>query len=121
MRFSGVHEFLLALVVATLLEPTAVVTESHTRVRSLPVLVDVSESMSMQDQRKQSADLVDAAAALGMVPLGEEVEPDLALMQLDASQRQKIAASSRLDLASAVLTDSARPLFQSLGESLDLS
>ncbi|MDB4587393.1 hypothetical protein N9114_06550, partial [Akkermansiaceae bacterium] len=40
----------LALIVATLLEPTALVSESHTRVRSLPVLLDVSESMSMKDQ-----------------------------------------------------------------------
>ena len=52
------------LIVATLLEPTAVVTETQTRVRSLPVLLDVSESMSMKDQRKRSEDLVDAAAAL---------------------------------------------------------
>jgi len=111
----------LALVVATLLEPTAVVTESHTRVRSLPVLLDVSESMSMQDQRKRSEDLVDAAAALGMVPLGEDAEADRTVMQLDAAQRQKIASSSRLDLAEAVLTESARPIFASLAESLDLS
>jgi hypothetical protein len=111
----------LALVVATLLEPTAVLTESHTRVRSLPVLLDVSESMSMQDQRKRSEDLVDAAAALGMVPLGEDAEADRTVMQLDAAQRQKIASSSRLDLAEAVLTESARPIFASLAESLDLS
>ena len=61
----------LTLVVATLLEPTAVETETHTRVRSLPVLLDVSESMSMKDQRKRSEDLVAAAAALGMIPLGD--------------------------------------------------
>ena len=120
--FLAVARFLvLALVVATLLEPTAVVTESHTRVRSLPVLLDVSESMSMQDQRKRSEDLVDAAAALGMVPLGEDAEADRTVMQLDAAQRQKIASSSRLDLAEAVLTESARPIFASLAESLDLS
>ena len=111
----------LALVVATLLEPTAVVTESHTRVRSLPVLLDISESMSMQDQRKRSEDLVDAAAALGMVPLGEDAEAERTVMQLDAAQRQKIASSSRFDLAGAILTESGRPIFASLAESLDLS
>jgi uncharacterized membrane protein len=42
-------------------------------------------------------------------------------MELDAGQRQKITASSRLDLAKAVLVDSARPIFESLGENLDLS
>jgi hypothetical protein len=113
----------LALVVATLLEPTAVVSESHTRVRSLPVLLDVSESMSMKDQRKRAEDLVDAAAALGMVPLGAEpdAEADRTAMGLDTKQRQTIASASRLDLGAAVLSQSARPIFESLGESLDIS
>lgn len=111
----------LALVVATLLEPTAVVTESHTRVRSLPVLLDVSESMSIKDQRKRAEDLVDAAAALGMVPLDKDTEADRAVMNLDTRQRLAIASSSRLDLASAMLTLSARPVFESLGKTIDLS
>lgn len=111
----------LALVAATLLEPTAVETESHTRVRSLPVLLDVSESMSMQDQRKRPEDLVAAATALGMVPLSDETEADRAVMQLDAKQRLAIDSSSRFDLAQAVITQSARPVFKTLGESLELS
>ncbi|MDE0854770.1 MAG: hypothetical protein OSA97_10150, partial [Nevskia sp.] len=111
----------LALVVATLLEPTAVVIESHTRVRSLPVLLDVSESMSMKDQRKRSEDLASAAVALGMVSLEDDTEADRVVMQLDVRQRQKIASSSRLDLGKAVLTQSGRQIFESLGESLDVS
>jgi hypothetical protein len=111
----------LALVVATLLEPTAVVTESHTQVRSLPILLDVSESMSMEDQRKRPEDLVDAATALGMVSLEDDTEAGRRVMQLDARQRQTIASSSRLDLGKAVLTQSARQIFESLGESLDVS
>ena len=111
----------LALIVATLLEPTAVVSEFHTRVRSLPVLLDVSESMSMKDQRKRPEDLVEAAAALGMVSLGEESEADRAVMGLDTKQRQAIASSSRLDLGGAVLSESGRPVFETLGESLDIS
>lgn len=111
----------LALVIATLLEPTAVVTETHTRVRSLPVLLDVSESMSMKDQRKRSEDLLDTAAALGMVSLSEEMEADRAVMGLNAKQRQAIAAASRLDLGTAVLSESGLPVFKSLGENLDLS
>jgi len=103
------------------MEPTAVRTEEHTRERSLPVLLDVSESMSMKDQRKLPEEIVEAAAALGMAPLDEEVNADQAVMELDAGQRQKITASSRLDLAKAVLVDSARPIFESLGENLDLS
>ncbi|MDB4576665.1 hypothetical protein N9Z77_00870, partial [Akkermansiaceae bacterium] len=96
-------------------------TEEHTRERSLPVLLDVSESMSMKDQRKLPEEIVEAAAALGMAPLDEEINADQAVMELDAGQRQKITASSRLDLAKAVLVDSARPIFESLGENLDLS
>ncbi len=111
----------LALLVATLMEPTAVRTEEHTRERSLPVLLDVSESMSMKDQRKLPEEIVEAAAALGMAPLDVEINADQAVMELDAGQRQKITASSRLDLAKAVLVDSARPIFESLGENLDLS
>jgi uncharacterized membrane protein len=111
----------LTLLVATLMEPTAVRTEEHTRERSLPVLLDVSESMSMKDQRKLPEEIIEAAAALGMAPLDEEINADQAVMELDAGQRQKITASSRLDLAKAVLVDSARLIFESLGENLDLS
>jgi uncharacterized membrane protein len=56
-----------------------------------------------------------------MAPLDEEINADQAVMELDAGQRQKITASSRLDLAKAVLVDSARLIFESLGENLDLS
>lgn len=111
----------LALIVVTLLEPTALVSESHTRVRSLPVLLDVSESMSMKDQRKRPEDLVDAATALGMVSLGKEVEVDRAVMGLDTKQRQVISSSSRLDFGAAILTESGQATFESLSESLDLS
>ena len=111
----------LVLVVATLLEPTAVVIESHTQVRSLPVLLDVSESMSMKDQRKRSEDIASATVALGMVSLEDDTEADRTVMQLDTKQRQAIASSSRLDLGKSVLTQSGRKIFESLGESLDVS
>ena len=111
----------LALVVATLLEPTAVVTESHTLTRCLPVLLDVSESMSMKDQRKRPEDLASAAAALGIVSLEDDTEADRTVMQLNTKQRQEIASSSRLDLGKAVLTQSGRQVLESLGNSLDVS
>ena len=102
----------LAFVVATLLEPTAIITESHTISRSLPVLLDVSESMSMEDQRKRPEDLVSAAAALGMVSSDDDTDADRMVMQLDAKQRQKIATSSRLDLGKAILSQSGRPVLE---------
>lgn len=111
----------LVLIVATLLEPTRVVTETYSRVRSLPILLDVSESMSMKDQRKSSEDLVEAATALGIVSLEDEAEADNAVMELDTKQRLAISTASRLDLGTAILSKSGRPVFESLGESLDLS
>ena len=111
----------LALVVVTLFEPTAVIRETHTHQRGLPVLVDVSESMSMKDQRKRSEDLVEAAAALDLLPLSTEVEADEAANQLSAKQRQAIAAASRLDLATSLLSQSAKPVFESMGNGLDIS
>lgn len=116
----------LALVVASLFEPTAVVSETHTQPKSLPVLIDVSESMSMKDQRKTAEDLADAAAALGMLsddPLqpGEPLNPDELVMRLDADQRQKIQSASRLDLARGILRHPAAPVLEKLGDSLDVS
>lgn len=111
----------LALIVATLLEPTAVIKETRTVQRGLPVLLDVSGSMAMKDQRKRPEDIMEAASALGIGPQDDKLEADRAVMSLDTAQRQTIAASSRLDLAKALLTKSAHPLFESLGGKLDLS
>lgn len=111
----------LTLVVATLLEPTAVVRETQTRMRTLPVLLDVSESMAMKDQRKRPEDVMEAAAALGMVALDAKTEAQRDVLSLDAGQRRVITSASRLDLAKSVLTNSARPLLESLGQTLDLS
>jgi hypothetical protein len=108
----------LALVVASLFEPTAVVSETHTQARTLPVLIDVSESMSMKDPRKDAEDVAAAAAALGML---EGEEPDRVAMTLDADQRQAILSASRLDLAKGILTRSGTPVFGDLGKSLDIS
>lgn len=110
----------LALVVASLFEPTAVVTETHTQPRTLPVLVDVSESMSMKDQRKSAPDIAAAAGSLGMLN-GEALAPDEAVMRLDAEQRQTIQSATRLDLACGILRHPAAPVFQKLGESFDVS
>ncbi len=110
----------LALVVASLFEPTAVVTETHTQERTLPVLIDVSESMSMQDQRKNALDIAAAAAALGMLS-EETLEADELVMRLDADQRQAIQSASRLDLARGILRYPAAPVLKELGESFDIS
>ena len=110
----------LTLVVATLFEPMAVFRETHTRQRGLPVLVDVSESMSMKDPRKRSEDLVEAAAALDLLSPSAAPSTDLAVLNLDVKQQQAIARASRLDLATSLLSRSARPTLESMGEDLDI-
>jgi len=110
----------LALVVASLFEPTAVVSETHTQARTLPVLIDVSESMSMKDERKNTEDIAAAAAALGFLG-NESLEPDELVMRLDAEQRQTIQTASRLDLARGILRNPAAPVLEELGESFDIS
>ena len=109
----------LILVIATLLEPTAVYIETYEHQRAFPILIDVSESMSMKDQRKQSDDILDAAVALDILPDSNEV--DFETLNLDVKQQQAIATASRLELAKRLLTGSARPTLESMGEQLDIS
>jgi hypothetical protein len=112
----------LGLIVALLFEPTATVTQTHTEKRRLPVLIDVSESMSVKDQRKRSEDLGDAAAALGILPLSSTPEEaNRTAMALSDKQRGAVAGASRLDLATNLLSNSAKPMLQSLGGDLDIS
>ena len=107
----------LLLIVAALFEPMAVVRETQTYQRGLPVLVDVSESMSVIDPRKRSEDLAEAAAALDLI---DQTVEDVSL-NLDSKQRQAIASSSRLDLATTLLAKTAQPVLTSVGQSLDVS
>lgn len=120
--FLGVARVIvIAIVALSLLEPTAVIKETESRLRGLPVLLDVSESMGMKDQRKRSEDIMEAASALGLVNEDDQKDADRAVMSLDSKKRLAITTSSRLDLAKSVLTKSKQPIFGSLGEDLDLS
>ena len=108
----------LVLVVAALFEPMAVVRETHIQQRSLPVLVDVSQSMSIKDPRKRSADLADAAVALDLVDSAQDEDITL---NLDVNQRQAISSASRLDLATGLLSKRARPVLEAVGDQTDVS
>ena len=109
----------LALVAVTLLEPTAAIRETRTHQRGLPILVDISQSMAMKDQRKRNEDLVEAAAALGVFPPASDSEP--IALELDNKQRQAIASATRLELATSLLSRSARSTLESIGEQVDVS
>jgi hypothetical protein len=111
----------LTLIVAALWEPTAVVRETLTRQRALPVMIDVSESMAMKDQRKRPQDLLEAATSLGHLNEENEAGADRAVLALDAAQRQSIANATRLDLTKSALTKTSSSIFEALAKDLDLS
>jgi uncharacterized membrane protein len=108
---------ILLLIVAALFEPTAAIKETHQQKRSLAVLIDSSQSMSVRDQRKSPEDIDDAAVALGFLPVEPTEEP---VPDLNTKQRNAIAAASRLDLATSLLSTSAAPIFASLRDDLSV-
>ena len=86
----------LGLIVAALFEPTATIKQTLTEKRRLPILVDVSESMSIKDQRKRSEDIGEAAVALGILPLMETPEEvNRNALSLADKSRQAVADASR--------------------------
>ena len=112
----------LCLIVAAVFEPTATVKQAHAEKRRLPVLIDVSQSMSVKDQRKRSEDIGEAAVALGILPLASTPEDvKRSAMSLDGKQREAIAAASRLELATSLLSKSAGEVLGSIGKDLDVS
>lgn len=111
----------LSLIVAALFEPTAELTETHTTKPRLAVLVDVSKSMSIQDQRKRPEDIVEAATALDYLPFSETTDTDKALLELDGKQRQEVAAASRIDLAKSLLSKPAKSMLNDLSKDVDIS
>jgi hypothetical protein len=118
--FLGTLRFIaLFLVVASLFEPTGVFVETRSQMKSLPVMIDVSESMSISDPRKSSEELATAAKALGLVD--SSVNNDEAALLLDPAKRQQALSSTRLDLARGLLTNSAVPVMSELDKKLDIS
>ena len=111
----------LCMVVAVLLEPVVSVKRERTSKPRLLVLIDKSESMSVTDQRVRAGDLVEAAVAMDILPLSAAGDANSASMALDTKQRQAVAAASRLELAKALVSRSARPVLEAIGEDLDVS
>ncbi len=104
-----------------LLEPMALVVEKRTYPRRLQVLVDNSASMSIQDQRKESADIIEAAMALNLLPLTTDLNDNQATLDLTPDQHKKIASSSRLDLAKGLLQGPANKALTSLSKKMDVN
>ncbi len=110
---------LLAVVMA-LFEPMARVGRTRMEKRRLAVLIDVSQSMSIKDQRKRPADVVEAAVTLGLLEPSEAKDVPAAFASLGTRQRDAIAAASRLDLARALMVRSGRSVFDRLGADLEV-
>ena len=102
-------------------EPNVSTTREFASKRRLPILVDTSASMSVKDQRKRPADIAEAAAALGFMSMKTTTDTDQRVSELDGKQRRQIANTSRLELAKALLTKSARPVLGPLEDDLDVN
>ena len=97
LALAGTRFAVLCALVLLLFEPTASVAWTHSERPRLAVLVDVSESMSIQDQRKRAEDVGEAAAALGLLPAPwEPEEVRRQAMSLAGKQREAITQASRL-------------------------
>jgi len=110
----------LMAVVLTLFDPMVAINRTQETKRRLPVLIDVSESMSIKDQRKRHEDVVDAAVVLGQLMPSEIKDVQKAALSIGSKQREAIAAASRVQLAGNLLSKSARPVFDQLAEDLDV-
>ena len=111
----------LCLIIAALLEPTALVRRTVTSKPRLSVLIDVSESMSVKDQRLKPEDIVEAARALDILPASVAEDVNRAFTAINAKQRQAIASASRLDLARSLMSRAERAMFESLSDDFDIS
>jgi len=99
------------LLASLLLEPTLSVEKTKRVEKRFPVMIDVSQSMSIVDQRKKDEDLLDSASALGFIPPGAPSSKDSELLlQLSNQERTAISSTSRLGLVQSLLTKKAHSL-----------
>lgn len=109
--------FGLLILGSILIEPTLFVEKTQREKKRLPVMIDVSQSMAIIDQRKNPADIIDAASALGYIK-GDSTRADSELLlKLSNKERKGVSSASRLDLSQVLLTKSSDVL-ESLGEDL---
>ncbi|MFT5473395.1 MAG: hypothetical protein ACI856_001727 [Kiritimatiellia bacterium] len=112
---------MLCVLASVLFEPTLTVKREQTTKKRLSVMIDVSQSMSIQDQRKRDVDIIEAATAMGYVPTSADANVRDAVRALDGNQRRSIAEASRLDLARHVLKAAADTTLKDLSNDLDIN
>ena len=109
----------LLLIIFVLLEPNKSKTQTISRKQHVAVLIDVSKSMSLVDQRKRPADIADAAKALGLVAHDTTQSDNDITFSLDNKQRAIIETASRLGLSASLIRKS--PVFSKLNEDVDIN
>ena len=100
----------LMVVLVLLFEPVLAVSTTVELPRTVLVLLDVSESMNIQDKRRRPADLPAAALALGKIPYSD---PNAAVPD-DA--RTVVSSVSRTDLARALLLRPSDNVFHKVAQ-----
>jgi hypothetical protein len=112
----GLRAVLLALFALLLTRPVLLVTlNEHVR-GILPVLVDVSQSMNLKDNRVRAEDANRAAIALGLV------SPTSGISQtLSASDAKQASDLSRLELVQAAAANTKLNLWSRINEKTDLA
>jgi hypothetical protein len=113
--------FALLVVLSMFFEPIAVVSQKQETKRRLPILVDVSGSMAVIDHRKKPEEVVEAATALGMIAPATADDAKKEVSSLSRQQLETIAKTSRVELASGILSRSARPMLDELAEDFDIT
>jgi len=111
----------LCILVTALFDPVLTVSREQATRKRLSVMIDVSQSMSIQDQRKRDTDILEAASAMGYVAASASTDAREAVRALDGNQRRSIAEASRLDLARNLLTSAGETTLNELGEDLDIN
>ncbi len=112
---------MLCVLLTAIFEPTLSLKSEHTVNKRLPIMVDISQSMSIKDQRKTEADILEAAIALGQVPPASKGKASDLVKELDSKQRLEITNASRLDLAKSLITGSVNTTLKSLSENLSIN
>lgn len=111
----------LVLIASLIFEPTFSLIKTQETKKRLPVMIDVSQSMSIVDQRKSDVDIAEAAVALGFVSTDSaSKESRDVVMDLDGNQRQSISKTSRLDLAQTLLTNASNTIFKEMADEVNV-
>jgi len=103
------------LLIALVFEPVLSVAKDLIVPSNVLVLLDVSQSMTLTEQRSKEEDLLDAARALGSVPLSSDAGSGGTAASIDAATtdaREKAARATRLDMARGLIANPALEVFR---------